>query len=146
MAYSKLSEQMHRLSNPQRSDAFVKLFRSAVREGKFDAIEVSGGRFQLPKQFKRQGQTGEHYAKGVGEMLFEATPAYEAWLIETDARLSRRRTRGSTVRVSLEAIESGTVDFQTLAAATRQRMETNFLKGQTLGKREQAKPKGRPRK
>ena len=49
MTYQKLSEQIEQLSDPQRSDTFVKLFRAAVREGTFEAADVPG-RFQLPKE------------------------------------------------------------------------------------------------
>ncbi|MFC3919436.1 hypothetical protein ACFOUS_22320 [Deinococcus metalli] len=45
-----LSEQVRKLANAQRSDAFVKEFRAAVRDGTFDAADLPQ-RFTLPKAF-----------------------------------------------------------------------------------------------
>ncbi len=72
MAYKKLSEQVHELSNPQRSDTFVKMFRDAVRDGKFEAAYMPE-RFTMPKQFTRRGSEGS-YQRDTKEMLFEVTP------------------------------------------------------------------------
>ncbi|MBB5234674.1 hypothetical protein HNQ09_002117 [Deinococcus budaensis] len=47
MPYITLSEQVGRLSNPQRSDAFVRRLREAVRTGELEAAQVPG-RFTLP--------------------------------------------------------------------------------------------------
>jgi hypothetical protein len=47
MPYLKLSDQVGKLTNPQRSDTFVKAFRTAVREGQFEAIDIKS-RFELP--------------------------------------------------------------------------------------------------
>ncbi|UQN04867.1 hypothetical protein [Deinococcus sp. QL22] len=143
MAYLKLSEQVQKLSNPQRSDAFIKQFRTAVREGKFEAVDLPGVRFELPKQFKRR-DADKASSKSVREMMFEATPEFEAWFEETNAQLEK--SRNSKVQVSLESIESGAVDFQALAAATRQKMEASYLKGQQLGSTTRRKNKGLHRK
>lgn len=133
MAYKKLSEQVQELSNPQRSDAFVRLFREAVRRGDFEAAELPE-RFTMPKNFTRRGAEGT-YQRETREMLFESTPEFEAWFQQTDEELNTaRRGRGpGRKKASLEAIESGEVDFKTLAAETRQKMQASFAKGQTLG-------------
>ncbi|BDP40041.1 hypothetical protein DAETH_00100 [Deinococcus aetherius] len=131
MAYKKLSEQMHELDNVQRSDAFLKQFREAVREGKFEATYLPE-RFTLPKQFSRRGGEGT-YQRETKEMLFEVTPAFEKWFEQTNKDLVATR-RAGTVKPSLEAIESGQLDFKALAAETRKRMQASFEKGQTLGK------------
>ncbi|WP_216323830.1 hypothetical protein [Deinococcus aestuarii] len=131
MAYKKLSEQMHELDNVQRSDAFLKLFREAVREGQFEATYLPE-RFTLPKQFSRRGGEGT-YQRETKEMLFEVTPDFEKWFEQTNKDLGATR-RAGTVKPSLEAIESGQLDFKELAADTRKRMQASFEKGQTLGK------------
>ncbi|UQN08138.1 hypothetical protein [Deinococcus sp. QL22] len=143
MAYLKLSEQVQKLSNLQRSDAFVKQFQIAVREGKIEAVKLPGARFELPKQFKRRSGDGETYNKLARDMLFEVTPEFQAWFEKIDAQL--REGRASAPRVSLESIESGAVDFKALAAHTRQQMEASFLKGQKLGSANR-KAKARSRK
>ncbi len=142
MAYLKLSEQVQKLSHPQRSDVFIKQFLMAVREGKIEAAILPGVRFELPKQFKRQGESDETYSKTAREMMFEATPEFEAWFQETEAQLGRGRV--AKLRVSVETIESGAVDFKALAAETRQKLEDSYRKGQKLGSGN--KPKGRSKK
>lgn len=131
MAYRKLSEQVQELSNPQRSDSFVKRFRDAVREGKFEAMNLTE-RFTMPKQYSRRGAEGQ-YQRDSKDMLFEVTPAFNKWFEATNKELaaSRRTTR---VKPSLEAVESGAVDFKELAAETRRKMQASYEKGQALGK------------
>jgi hypothetical protein len=147
MSYIKLSEQIEKLSEPQRSDAFVKQFRSAVREGKFDAIELPGGKFELPQQFTRRGIKGQTYSKTAKDMLFEVTPEFEAWFAVTDTQLLDGRKGTRAPAVSIENIESGAVDFKALAAATRQNMEDKYRRGQTLGEsRKTSKSRGNKRK
>ncbi|WP_216322522.1 hypothetical protein [Deinococcus aestuarii] len=149
MAYKKLSEQLQELNNPQRSDTFVKLFREAVREGKFEAAQLSE-RFTIPKQFRRRGAE-DTYQRDTREMLFEVTPEFERWFEQTNQDLAASPSRGSgKVRPSLEAIESGQLDFKALAEETRRRLQSSFEKGQTLGKSRaatrgaaKAQPKGR---
>ena len=122
---------MQKLSNPQRTDTFVKMFRDAVRQGQFEAAYMPE-RFTLPKQFSRRGGEGT-YQRETKEMLFEVTPAFEKWFEQTNKDLGATR-RAGTVKPSLEAIESGQLDFGALAAETRKRMQASFEKGQTLGK------------
>ncbi|GGJ81813.1 hypothetical protein [Deinococcus aquiradiocola] len=130
MAYRKLSEQVTYLTNPQRSDTFVKLFRNAVREGHFEGAYMPE-RFQLPKTFNRRGG-GESYSREVKEMLFELTPAFEAWFDTINRELAASR-KGGRIKPSVEAIEAGLVDFKTMAAQTREKMQASFKKGQSLG-------------
>lgn len=54
MPYVTLSDQVKKLHNPQRSDAFLKLLRTSVREGDVMAAELPS-RFELPKKFARRG-------------------------------------------------------------------------------------------
>ncbi|WP_019585218.1 hypothetical protein [Deinococcus apachensis] len=132
MPYARLSEQVQKLSNPQRSDTFVKQFRNAVRDGEVDAAEVPG-RFTLPKEFKKRG-SDETSRKEVKEMVFEVTPAFEAWFERVDAELATAPTRGSgKPKVTVENIEAGAVDFKALAEETRRKMQASFEKGQALG-------------
>ncbi|CAM3830645.1 hypothetical protein [Deinococcus frigens] len=130
MAYKKLSEQVHELSNPQRSDTFVKMFRDAVRDGKFEAAYMPE-RFTMPKQFTRRGSEGS-YQRDTKEMLFEVTPKFEKWFDETNRELAAAR-KGGTIKPSVEAIEAGLVDFKQMAAETRKKMQASYQKGQTLG-------------
>ncbi|MFC4638455.1 hypothetical protein [Deinococcus hohokamensis] len=130
MPYAKLSEQIQKLANPQRSDAFVKQFRNAVREGDIEAADLPS-RFTLPKQFSRRGQN-ETYQRDVKDMVFEVTPAFEKWFESINSELATNR-RGAKVKPTLENIEAGLIDFKELAAATRQKMEASYAKGQTLG-------------
>ncbi|EYB68962.1 hypothetical protein DEIPH_ctg012orf0021 [Deinococcus phoenicis] len=131
MAYRKLSEQIHELGNPQRSDAFVKMFREAVREGKFDATYLPE-RFTMPKAFSRRGAEGT-YQRDAKEMLFEVTPAFEKWFEQTNAELATSRRTG-TPKPTAENIEAGLVDFKALAEETRKKMQASYEKGQALGK------------
>ncbi|ULH18129.1 hypothetical protein MF271_21875 (plasmid) [Deinococcus sp. KNUC1210] len=71
MPYIKLSHQIEKLHNPQRSDAFVKQVRAAVREGDFDAGDLPE-RFTLPKSFSKRGG-GERYSRSVRDMVIDAT-------------------------------------------------------------------------
>lgn len=147
MPYVKLSEQVQALSNPQRSDAFIRLFREAVRVGAFDAADLPA-RFELPKQFRRRGRD-ETYAKAVRDMVFEPTPAFKAWFAETNAALNAGRRGARPPKLSVEAIEAGLVDFKALAQETRRKLEASYTKGQALGnsrKKAPAKKAGRPAK
>ncbi|AIZ45286.1 hypothetical protein QR90_09530 [Deinococcus radiopugnans] len=130
MAYKKLSEQVHELSNPQRSDTFVKMFRDAVRDGKFEAAYMPE-RFTMPKQFTRRGSEGT-YQRDTKEMLFEVTPKFEKWFDEVNRELAAAR-KGGTIKPSVEAIEAGLVDFKKMAAETRKKMQASYEKGQALG-------------
>ncbi len=131
MAYKKLSEQVMELSNPQRSDTFVKLFQEAVRSGKIDGAYLPE-RFTMPKQFTRRGST-DTYQRDTREMIFDHTPDFEAWFDETNRELAAAR-RGGNIKPSMEAVESGLVDFQTMVEETRRKMQASFEKGQALGK------------
>ncbi|MBZ9752563.1 hypothetical protein GO986_19905 [Deinococcus sp. HMF7620] len=140
MAYKKLSEQVLELSNPQRSDSFIKLFREAVRQGKFDAAYMPE-RFTMPKQFSRRGTEGT-YERDTREMLFDQTEDFDAWFEDTNRSLAAAR-RGGSVKPSVEAIEAGLVDFKTMAEETRRKMQASYEKGQALGK---SRSKGSPAK
>lgn len=131
MAYRKLSEQVLSLSNPQRSDTFVKMFRSAVREGKIEGAYMPE-RFTLPKTFSKRGG-GTSYQRQAKEMLFEVTPSFEEWFEEANRELTASR-KGGKIKASVEAVEAGLVDFSQMAAATRLKMQASFTKGQRLGK------------
>ncbi|GGO29249.1 hypothetical protein [Deinococcus humi] len=130
MAYKKLSEQVHELNNPQRSDTFVKMFRDAVRDGKFEAAYLPE-RFTMPKQFTRRGSE-DTYQRDTKEMLFEVTPKFEKWFDEVNRELAAAR-KGGTIKPSVEAIEAGLVDFKKMAAETRKKMQASYEKGQALG-------------
>ncbi len=137
MPYKKLSEQVHELSNVQRSDAFVKRFRDAVREGKIDAMNLPE-RFTMPKQYSRRGAEGT-YQRETKDMLFDDTAAFKKWFEGVNEELGVTR-RAAAPKVSLEAVESGDVDFKTLVEETRRKMEASYKKGQDLGK---SRAKGR---
>lgn len=130
MTYKKLSEQVHELSNPQRSDTFVKMFRDAVRDGKFEATYMPE-RFTMPKQFTRRGSEGT-YQRETKEMLFDFTPKFEKWFDETNRELAAAR-KGGAIKPTVEAIEAGLVDFKKMAAETRKKMQASYQKGQALG-------------
>lgn len=131
MTYKKLSEQVHLLSNAQRSDTFVKMFRDAVRQGKIKAAYLPE-RFTLPKQFSRRGAEG-NYQRDAKEMLFEATPAFDKWFEQTNRELAAAR-KGGTIKPTMEAVQAGLVDFNKMATDTRKKMQASFEKGQALGK------------
>ncbi|WP_161884050.1 hypothetical protein [Deinococcus alpinitundrae] len=131
MTYLKLSEQVAKLANPQRSDSFVKAFKEAVRAGQFEAAYMNTERFQLPKEFSRRN-SDETYSRSVREMIFEGNPEFDAWFDEVNRGLAATRT-GGKIKTSIESINSGLVDFKALAAETRQRMQASYDKGQQLG-------------
>ena len=144
MPYIKLSQQVEKLNNPQRSDAFVKQVRAAVRQGEFDAGDLPE-RFALPKKFSRRGG-GDSYSRSVRDMVIDATPKFEAWFDSINRDLTPART-GGKIQTTVENIEAGLVDFKTLAEETRRKMGASFTKGQALGKgRAQQKGSGAPRK
>ncbi|MBB6098909.1 hypothetical protein HNR42_002344 [Deinobacterium chartae] len=132
MTYRKLSEQVNLLENTQRSDIFIRLFRSAVREGQFDAVYLPE-RFELPKVYARRGEQGGHYSKDSKDMVFEVTPAFEEWFENVNRELSQHRRR-SRVKPSLEAYSEGLIDFKAAAEETRRKMLASQEKGQKLGK------------
>lgn len=138
MNLKKLSEATIEFNNPQRSDQFVRLFRNAVRDEVFDAAEVEG-RFALPKQYTRRG-SNESYSKQAKEMIFEVTPAYQAWFDETVESLTRNK-RQKRIKPTLEAYSQGLLDFKTAAAATREKMKASEAKGKQLGNTRKGKSK-----
>lgn len=131
MPYSKLSEQVEKLTNPQRSDMFVRRFRDAVREGDIDAANLPG-RFTLPKEYKRRGAEGS-YNREVREMVVDVTPAYTKWFDSINEELSTNPRRAAAPRPSLEAVEAGEVDFAAMVEETRRKLASSYEKGQTLG-------------
>ncbi|MPY68358.1 hypothetical protein F8S09_17020 [Deinococcus sp. SDU3-2] len=131
MAYVKLSDQLQKLSDPQRSDAFVKQFREAVRTGQFDAAELPE-RFDLPKQFRRRG-SDETYQRQIKDMIFESSPEFDEWFSSTDQELASTGRRTTKPKPTAENIEAGVIDFKALAEETRRKMQASYEKGQTLG-------------
>lgn len=131
MPYAKLSEQINELTNPQRSDAFFKQFRDAVREGDIEAADLPE-RFELPKQYRRRG-ADETYSRTVKDMVVNVTPAYKKWFDEVNEALSTVTRRAAAPKASLEAVEAGDVDFAAMVEETRRKMQASFKKGQTLG-------------
>jgi len=143
MPYITLSDQIKKLHNPQRSDAFVKQLRDAIREGDIDAAGTPG-RFELPKKFTKRG--GETYTRTAKDLIIDGTPAFEAWFAKVNKELTPTRANGK-IKVTAEAIEAGLVDFKALAAETRKKMGASFEKGQRLGSsRAGAKAKAAPKK
>lgn len=131
MPYKRLSEQVRELTNPQRSDSFIKLFREAVREGKIEGAYLPE-RFTLPKAFTKRGTEGT-YQRDAKEMLFDANAKFEKWFDQVNRDLAVSR-RGSALKPTAENIEAGLVDFKALAAETRKKMQASYEKGQALGK------------
>lgn len=152
MPYITLSDQIKKLQNPQRSDVFVKQLREAIREGVIDAADTPG-RFELPQKFSKRGSE-ETYTRTAKDLIIDGTPEFEAWFARVNQELARPR-KGARVKVSLESIEAGLVDFKAMAAETRRKLGVSFEKGHHLGKsrasaQEKAKPStkspGRPKK
>lgn len=131
MPYSRLSEQVEKLTNPQRSDLFVRRFRDAVREGDIDAANLPG-RFTLPKEYKRRGAEGS-YNREVREMVVDVTPAYIKWFDSINEELSTNTRRAAAPKASLEAVEAGAVDFAAMVEETRRKLASTHERGQTLG-------------
>lgn len=144
MAYEKLSAQVEQLTNPQRSDAFVKQFRNAVREGKIEAADLPE-RFELPKEYRRRG-ADETYSRSMKDMVVDVTPAYKKWFDGVNEELSTVTRRTAAPKASLESVESGDVDFAAMVEETRRKMQASFAKGQTLGnaRKAAAKPATKP--
>ncbi|GAA5437106.1 hypothetical protein ACMT4L_08920 [Deinococcus sp. A31D244] len=140
MAYKKLSEQVMELSNPQRSDSFVKMFQEAVRQGQFNGAYLPE-RFTMPKQFSRRGST-ETYNRDTREMLFDETPEFTEWFEGVNRELAAAR-KGGTIKPSVEAIESGLISFDDMVAETRRKMQASYEKGQALGKGRAKATKGK---
>lgn len=139
MTYRKLSELASELENPQQSEVFVKLFRAAVREGKVDAFDLPE-RFTLPKLYRKRGAEGTSQRQ-VRDMLFEDTTSFKKWFTETTAALAKAGSRQSKVKPSLEAVESGALDFKALAAETQRKMQAKYEHGQQLGQNNSRKRK-----
>ncbi|MFC4454194.1 hypothetical protein [Deinococcus sonorensis] len=143
MPYAKLSEYVERLTNPQRSDTFVKQLRNAVREGDIDAADLPE-RFELPKEFKRRGSE-DSYRKTARDMVIEVTPAVEEWFANVNREMASGR-RGAAPKPTLENIQAGVVDFKALAEETRRKMGASFDKGQALGKSRAKQSKPAPKR
>ena len=145
MPYEKLSAQMENLTNPQRSDAFYKQFRDAVREGAVEAADLPE-RFELPKEYRRRG-ADETYTRTVKDMVVNVTPAYKKWFDGVNETLSTPTRRTGAPKISLEAVEAGEVDFTAMMEETRRKLQASFEKGQTLGNsRKAAKPAPKARR
>lgn len=145
MPYEKLSTQMENLTNPQRSDAFYKQFRDAVRSGEIEAADLPE-RFDLPKEYRRRG-ADETYTRKVKDMVVNVTPAYQTWFAGVNEALSASRQGVAAPKASLEAVESGDVDFAAMVEETRRKMQASFEKGQNLGNsRKTAKPAPKARR
>lgn len=139
MSYEKLSAQIENLTNAQRSDAFYKQFREAVREGKIEAADLPE-RFELPKEYRRRG-ADETYTRTVKDMVVNVTPAYKKWFDGVNESLSTVTRRTAAPKVSLEAVEAGDVDFAAMVEETRKKMQASFAKGQNLGNTRKAAAK-----
>ncbi len=137
MAFKKLSDQVQELSNPQRSDTFVKAFRNAVCDGRIEAAYIQE-RFTLPKSFTTRGNDGT-YSKDSRDMIFDATPEFEEWFQDMNKSLAVSR-RGGKIKPTVENIEKGLVDFRALAEETRRKMAASYSKGQQLGASRAKKP------
>lgn len=131
MAYRKLSELVGELGNPQQSEVFVKLFKAAVREGTVDAFELPE-RFTMPKVYNRRGAEGT-YQRDSRDMLYEDSPSLNKWFEDTKTALAKAGSRQRKVKPSLEAVETGALDFKALAAETRRKMQAKYDRGQHLG-------------
>lgn len=143
MPYTTLSEQIRRLANPQRSDAVVKPFRAAVRDGELEAADLPS-RFTLPKQFRQRG-SDETRSRDVWDMVMEQTPEVDAWFTRVNEEVANTRGRTPKVQITVENIEAGAVNFKALAEETRRKMQASFEKGQHLGQsRGKAKAKAKP--
>lgn len=129
--YKKLSEQVAELSNAQRSDTFVRLFREGVRSGDIKAVFLPGERFELPKLYARR-HSRESYKRDARDMLFEYTDKFEQWFegVNRDLAVSRR---GGSIKVTEENIQAGFLDFDALAEETRAKMAASHAKGHALG-------------
>lgn len=136
MKLQKLSETVKELGNDQRSDQFVRLFRNAVRDSRFDAAEVEG-RFELPKTYNRRG-SNETYKRQAKEMIFEVTSAYETWHQEAVQELGSSK-RQKRIKPTLEAYANGTLDFKAAAETTREKMKASEIKGKKLGSSRKSK-------
>ncbi|SMB86112.1 hypothetical protein SAMN00790413_03689 [Deinococcus hopiensis KR-140] len=138
MPFSRLSEQVQKLSTPQQSDAFVKRFRDAVREGEFDAIDLPE-RFTLPKKFKRRGSE-ETYEKDMKDMVFETSAKFDKWFEGVDQELAAAPQRGrGKPKLTVENLEEGVIDFKALAEETRRKLQNSYEKGQNLGNSRKSK-------
>lgn len=131
MEFQKLSDLVIELDNPQKSDVFVKLFRAAVRDGTILALDLPE-RFTMPKKYRRRKAAGT-YERDTKDMLFEVTAETQAWFESTRAALRATGSRKAKPKPSLEAVESGAVDFKAAAAATRRELQAKFARGQKLG-------------
>lgn len=137
MPYSTLSDQVKQLKNPQRSDAFSRQFRDAVREGKIEAADLPE-RFTLPKEYRRRGAEGT-YTRDVKNMVVNVTPAYEKWFAGVDEALNTRMRRTAAPKASLEAVASGEMDFAAMVEETRRKLQGRYAQGQTLGQSRKGK-------
>lgn len=117
----------------------MKLFKAAVREGKIEAMDLPE-RFTMPKVYVRRGAEGS-YQRDTRDMLYDATAEAETWFKATAESLSKTTTRPRRVKPSLEAVESGSLDFTALAAETRRKMQAKYEKGQELGRSRSRKKK-----
>jgi len=131
MDYRKLSEQVEQLSNPQRSDIFVREFRTAVREGMFDAADLPE-RVAYPKVYSRRGGEGGTYNKDYKDMIFAPTADFEAWFSGINDQLEQNKRKPS-LKPSFDAYVKGDLSFEEAAQRTRERMQASQAKGQKLG-------------
>lgn len=130
--YLQLSEVVNdHLINKQRADTFIKEFKSAVNDREFKAAPLPSTRFTQPKLFRhREGQTS--YQKETKDYAIENSPAFHEWYAETNRRLTA--SREGTVKVNMDTINGGLINFDDLFEAEASRLSRAKLKGATLGK------------
>lgn len=114
-----------------------------TRPGEFEAARRQG-RVTLPKTFRKRG-SDETATRDTRELVIELTPACEAWFQQVNEKLAAAPIRGAgntKVKPTVENIESGAVDFQTLAEDTRRKIQAAYVRGQQLGQSRAQKTRG----
>lgn len=126
MTYKTLDLVLNDLNNKGRSAGFVKLLRSAVRQGQVDAAYLPG-RVEVPAT-TRSNSAAPQTARN---MIIKITPAFDAWFTEVNAALTGPPRKPV---VTLEAFESGELDFAQYVLETRLLLNSKYERGQQLGR------------
>lgn len=126
MTYKTLDLVLNDLNNTSRSAGFMKMLNTAVREGRVDAAYLPG-RVEVPAT-TRSNSAAPRTARN---MIIKITPAFDAWFTEVNAALTGPARKPA---VTLEAFESGELDFAQYVQETRLLLNSKYERGQQLGR------------
>lgn len=85
MPYVTLGEMLARLDDPQKSEAFLRMFHAHVRERRVTAANLPT-RFELPQRYVTK--TGEPRIRTRRDMVIDSNAEFERWFKQANEDLN----------------------------------------------------------